>query len=197
MLRTSPIIFVIMIALLASGAQAATTYQYVGNNFDTITDNDPPTGTYTTAMRVTGSFTVSAPLATMGLTDIRASVLSYSFSDGRGTYTESNSSIDEFDVAIDGSGQITNWQVLFDGPRGTNVGEQFPFFVGTENITMGVVEDSGFFGECTGAAAGCDAVFDSAVIGALPGTWSVVPLPAAVWLFGSALGLLGWMKRRA
>jgi len=25
----------------------------------------------------------------------------------------------------------------------------------------------------------------------------VVPIPAAAWLFGSALGLLGWMKRRA
>ena len=29
--------------------------------------------------------------------------------------------------------------------------------------------------------------------------WSVaaVPVPAAVWLFGSALGLLGWMRRKA
>jgi len=27
--------------------------------------------------------------------------------------------------------------------------------------------------------------------------WQVVPVPAAAWLFGSALGLLGWMKRRA
>jgi hypothetical protein len=26
---------------------------------------------------------------------------------------------------------------------------------------------------------------------------TVVPIPGAVWLFGSALGLLGWMKRRA
>lgn len=26
---------------------------------------------------------------------------------------------------------------------------------------------------------------------------AVVPVPAAVWLFGSALGLLGWMRRRA
>jgi len=26
---------------------------------------------------------------------------------------------------------------------------------------------------------------------------NVVPVPAAVWLFGSALGLLGWMRRRA
>lgn len=28
-------------------------------------------------------------------------------------------------------------------------------------------------------------------------TFSVVPVPAAVWLFGSALGLLGWVRRRA
>ncbi len=28
------------------------------------------------------------------------------------------------------------------------------------------------------------------------GTVSAVPIPAAVWLFGSGLGLLGWMRRR-
>ena len=27
-------------------------------------------------------------------------------------------------------------------------------------------------------------------------TYNVVPVPAAVWLFGSALGLLGWMRRK-
>jgi len=33
-----------------------------------------------------------------------------------------------------------------------------------------------------------------------PGMWAdveLVPIPAAVWLFGSALGLLGWVRRRA
>ena len=30
----------------------------------------------------------------------------------------------------------------------------------------------------------------------LEGTTSVVPVPAAVWLFGSALGLLAWVRRR-
>ena len=26
---------------------------------------------------------------------------------------------------------------------------------------------------------------------------NVVPIPAAVWLFGSGLGFLGWMRRKA
>ena len=30
------------------------------------------------------------------------------------------------------------------------------------------------------------------------GAWSiaVVPIPAAAWLFGSALGVMGWMRRK-
>ncbi len=27
-------------------------------------------------------------------------------------------------------------------------------------------------------------------------TYNVIPIPAAVWLFGSGLGLLGWIRRR-
>jgi hypothetical protein len=30
----------------------------------------------------------------------------------------------------------------------------------------------------------------------MDGDIGAVPIPAAFWLFGSALGLLGWMKRR-
>jgi hypothetical protein len=29
------------------------------------------------------------------------------------------------------------------------------------------------------------------------GDIGVVPIPAAVWLFGSALGVMGWMRRKA
>ena len=33
--------------------------------------------------------------------------------------------------------------------------------------------------------------------GTVASTCNVVPVPAAVWLFGSALGLIGVMRRRA
>ena len=33
--------------------------------------------------------------------------------------------------------------------------------------------------------------------GGFSGTASIVPVPAAVWLFASALGLMGWIRRRA
>jgi len=38
---------------------------------------------------------------------------------------------------------------------------------------------------------------DIAGIQAVYGVGAAVPVPAAVWLFGSALGLLGWMRRKA
>lgn len=33
--------------------------------------------------------------------------------------------------------------------------------------------------------------------GSYSGVINTVPIPAAVWLFGSALGMMGWMRRRA
>jgi hypothetical protein len=50
-----------------------------------------------------------------------------------------------------------------------------------------------FKADC-GAAANCalTALIDNVSI-----ETQVVPVPAAVWLFGSALGLLGWIRRRS
>lgn len=37
---------------------------------------------------------------------------------------------------------------------------------------------------------------DSVTFGSIEVTVTPIPVPAAVWLFGSALGLLGWMRRK-
>jgi len=43
--------------------------------------------------------------------------------------------------------------------------------------------------------------FHTVITGAVDGQEQLflvaVPVPAAVWLFGSALGLLGWVRRRS
>ena len=79
--------------LTPSPAKAVVIHSYTGKNFDTFRDTQPPLGSYDAMMSVSGIFTVAAPLLSLGsLTDISASVLSYSFSDGRQTLDDSNSS---------------------------------------------------------------------------------------------------------
>ena len=43
--------------------------------------------------------------------------------------------------------------------------------------------------------AGCIPGATQALV--IDGQFTFIPVPAAVWLFGSALGLLGWLKRRS
>lgn len=54
--------------------------------------------------------------------------------------------------------------------------------------------DGASFERLNGEIAGCCLDHRYVVSGSLNGT--VVPIPAAVWLFGSSLGLLGWIRRR-
>jgi hypothetical protein len=66
---------------------------------------------------------------------------------------------------------------------------------GTITIDMG---DS-TYADCV-ADGGCSPDTDSSDVFAqwrVNASIAVIPIPAAVWLFGSALGLLGWLRRRA
>ncbi|MGI9308989.1 MAG: VPLPA-CTERM sorting domain-containing protein [Gammaproteobacteria bacterium] len=135
----------------------------------------------------------------MALTNISTDVLSYSFTDGRHTLDQSNSGIN-ISVAVDGSGQITSWlvDIFFPGtPPEFNTGDQYGS-ISTRN-NNGPVLDSGYIYECLyGSGFGTCSTFDfdSATISNQPGTWSVVPIPAAAWLFGSALAGLGWFRSK-
>ena len=87
-------------------------------------------------------------------------------------------------------------------PDVTTVGDQRNFYDIPFEFELGggyAVRSAEFFEIADGWQAIMDAGFVSS-----PGlsSWAdftpaVVPVPAAVWLFGSALGLLGWLRRKS
>jgi hypothetical protein len=105
---------------------------------------------------------------------------------------------------VNGNGTI---ELAFTGAM-NSIGVEFPGavqfdlylggdLVGTSSEFAGV--GTGFFGGVTSSKFDrviiSDFVDDQVYIDNLH-FGQVVPIPAAVWLFGSALGLLGWMKRK-
>ena len=115
-LGTMAIVLCVCVGTLTA-AHATTTYRYTGNTYTSIpSDDDPPSGTYTTSMRITGSFSVNQPLPTMALADISGLIVGYSFDDGRNVLTEGNSELQLSSVAAGAGGQVTNWQFIISQP---------------------------------------------------------------------------------
>ena len=189
------------IFLLASAAPAAAIYQYAGDNYTDIFNDAPPAGTYTTSMSVTGSFTLASPLA-MGETDISGLVTSYVFNDGRSTLTEGNSQLAEGSTFfVDGVGDITTWSLKI-WEINLAAGDWVPIitlYTTFDQANIGVCGAVNASGECTYIS---EDELDRGYVNYLARdpttTWNVTvaPIPASVWLFGSALGFLGWARRR-
>jgi hypothetical protein len=158
-------------ALAATGARGQATYSYTGQNFDEVM------GTYTVADRLTGWFTVAAPLVpgTPYPADISGLVTSFSFADGVQTLSDANAEILAFSIGTDGGGNLTEWSfriwkapiptstgVLIDGIHSASFGVPGPSWlvqdVGfQQGLCLNIDEDSGlcdgvdlptpFFGE--------------------------------------------------
>jgi hypothetical protein len=182
---------VLVLLLAASPISANVVYQYVGNNFDTIIDGTAPAGTYTTDMSVMGSFELTAPLApnlAVGSTGtITADILSFSFSDGRSTLTESTPNIGSngilsFEVSTDALGAIVGWAIAIGAgdagvsPPGLLIETSSDF----TNFDSGEIHESGGM--------------DIGSITNSPGTWTLVPEPGTGSLLALGLGLA--MRRR-
>jgi hypothetical protein len=181
-------------AVLFGGSEAGaiTTYTYTGNNFGAIFDQDPPAGTYTTSMNVSGFFTLSSPLAE-NLPGSFITPLSFSFFDGRNTFTNTTpNTISDFLFQTDAFGNISSWTVFLQTQSGQS---RFEIISSTD------IDTFGFFDLATIIML---VGTDEGVSFRAPGQWSVtttpeVPLPAALPLFATglgALGLLGWRRKR-
>jgi hypothetical protein len=128
------------VLLVPAVAQANVIYSYIGPNFVTIEDVTPPAGTYTTAMRVTGSFEVAEALApNLSKVSIRDSVLSFSFNDGRNTVADDTIDSPVFEVTTDAQGDIIGWLVqLIGAAQHLWVTRGFSSFPRAQATTMGI-----------------------------------------------------------
>jgi PEP-CTERM motif-containing protein len=182
---------------IAFDAAALSIYQYTGNSYTLIINNTPPVGaTYTTAMNVSGSFELAAPLpANLPLTNIAGSLLSYAFDDGVHTLTDATSDlVGAFNVATDALGNISLWQITAQSgpplPLTGGPGDQ-RVVISTLSI-VGQVFDTGLLQECPGGVAGsCGSVrTDLGQTPSNPGTWALIPEPSTALLLGAGLAAL-------
>ncbi len=177
---------------VATSAWASTIYSYTGNNFNQITNDIwlPVPGEYTTAMYVSGWFEVADPIAA-NESNMFITPLSYSFSDGRNTYTNLDSVLstsadpDKFIVSTDGAGQIFNWSI---GVESFGTGNLW-----TRNFALAVYDygavEPNWFSSTTQR--------DNAIVYDNPGVWtstSSVPEPSTLLLLGS--GMVGLAMTR-
>ena len=199
--RLISVISAILFTFISAPAFASYIYNYTGNNYSLIIDSDPLIGpTYDTSMNVTGMIKLAAPLGpNLTLQDV--SPISYSFNDGVQTLTENSINVvtEIFEFSTDGSGIITLWNVDIRTNHPSNVGE-----TDTQKIittTASGVSDIGGVETCITYDIDrdrCATITDDRGFNRNnPGTWAVVPIPSALWLFGSGLlGLIGIARRK-
>jgi hypothetical protein len=153
-------------------------------------------------MAVTGTVELAAPLGTNMFLEF-VTPLSFSFNDGINTLSDINASSPHtfFSFSTDTSGVITDWEIRIEQGYTfpTNIGDT-NFRIQTNGPNNQLVIDTGITFTCTliNPLGGCDSsAQDWGVAFNTPGSWSVVPVPAAVWLFGSGLlGLVGVARRK-
>ena len=187
--------------LSTSVSMAAVTYTYIGNNYTSYTNPS----IYDSTMHQELSFTMDN-LLTNFAGDAALLVTSFSTFDGVNTITDtsSNPKIERLNLNTDNFGNVLQWDIYIWNANDplTNVGDRVTYFV-TRYIIGTIEQDRSTTRECiSDPFGGCDIEPYYAYSNNNRGTWSVtpstVPVPPALWLFGSGLlGLVGIARKKA
>ena len=216
MLKKTLALVGLSVLILSTNAHAATVeYTFQGGTFEHVTDSPTPVGeTFTLTDSITGSFVVSGLGANILWQDI--TVDSFSFSAGAMSITSSDSTLRlaDFSVSTDANGIIVDWGVRIeslDDDWGNNIiGGQYrriSFGTSASNVQQVARWElcTGFRrnGDCAGAGVGgTEIAYDMGSITSSNDSVTLtareispVPIPAAGWLFMSALVGLAGKKR--
>ena len=180
----------LLAAVAAPRGSAQVTYTYTGNPFALFQDGEPPSGSYTTAMSVSGFFVVANAFAPFGGGNFTP--MAYEFTDGRTDFSSSGSPAGSiyFEVATDGSGLPDWWNIqLRDEPSPGNIRQ-----IATSSPAASAGQDSGVVQVNIGNVIS----FDTGWINSQPGTWTATaaPEPGSGALLLAGLSLLGGNARR-
>ena len=210
--------FILFSLSITSAHSAMVEYSYQGNLFGTTYDSDPPSGVFTVNDSITGSFVVSDYLGG----NLNLQLIAYdAFSFSAGSYTIASTDtdlyIDFIRISTDAAGVITDWRIDLEAgvdfwvdPTAVTGDQYRLIYLGGPGPAQ-ATGDRIFVDQCTDgdAVGGCTADgnhgTDAGYIRL--GTWQssmwtaqqvgAVPVPAAIYLFGTALiGLVGFSKRR-
>ncbi len=173
----------IALAGLALPLQAASvTYQYQGNEYNNAF------GDYTTDMFISGWFTVNFPGSheNLPMAERAADVSAFSFDDGVRTLTQSDGVLSPlFQFSTGADGNILSWIIALN--------KGFLNAIGTSDDPQAFRPEAGDYDLTMLWGMNVGSNTEQA------GTWTIgaVPLPSAVWLFGSSLlGIIGISRRK-
>ena len=96
---------------------------------------------------------------------------------------------------ITGGTRLDSGEITHSSPQAGNGTDPISWTFSWDAPSVDGVYD--LMARAVSAASGGGAGNDSAGMTSFAVTVAAIPIPAAVYLFGSALGLLGWMRRRA